>query len=191
MSVMALEKIVCIDGKAQSYRLVSHSRSRSVRIRISARGDIVVTKPRRLHRIFAQQFVERNAAWIAEALRAHARRVAHSGYTPLPYSREASTAARALVVARLAHFNEHYRFAIGAISIRNQSTRWGSCSRAGNLSFNYRVAVLTPDLADYLVVHELCHIGEHNHSARFWALVAQTVPEYKSLRTKLRTMSLG
>ncbi len=78
--------------------------------------------------------------------------------------------ARALVQNRLRYFNQFYQCRIGKISIRKQRSRWGSASKSsGNLNFNYRIAYLPPELADYLVVHELsCHLVEANHSSRFW-----------------------
>ncbi|HEY5383150.1 MAG TPA: M48 family metallopeptidase [Candidatus Paceibacterota bacterium] len=100
-------------------------------------------------------------------------------------------AARALVTERLDYFNRHYGFIYGKVFIRNTRTRWGSCSSRGNLGFNYRIIKLSPHLADYIVVHELCHLKEFNHSPQFWALVAETVPEWKLLRRELRRHRLG
>ncbi len=95
-------------------------------------------------------------------------------------------AARSITLARLQFFAAHYGITHGRISIRNQRTRWGSCSKKGNLNFNYRIALLPPELQDYLIVHELCHIKQFNHSPAFWDLVGQQVPEYKKLRSQLR-----
>ena len=100
-------------------------------------------------------------------------------------------AARALVHERLAHFNSHYGFAYKKVFIRNTRTRWGSCSSRGNLGFNYRIVKLPPELAHYVVVHELCHLKEFNHSAKFWALVAETIPQWKLYRTTLRKTRLS
>ena len=94
--------------------------------------------------------------------------------------------ARKLILARLEYFNKFYNFKISRVSIKNQSTRWGSCSSKGNLNFNYKIIYLKPELADYLIVHELCHLGEFNHSKRFWALVAKTVPSYVEINKKLK-----
>lgn len=101
--------------------------------------------------------------------------------------------ARALVHARLEYFAEIYRIThrhsaltYGRVSIRDQKTRWGSCSRRGNLNFNYKIVLLPPHLADYLVVHELCHLIQFDHSAAFWSLVALAVPEYVGCREELR-----
>ncbi len=98
--------------------------------------------------------------------------------------------ARALVIARLAHFNQVYEFTYGAVAVRNQRSRWGSCSSKGNLNFNYRIALLPAHLADYIVVHELCHRGEFNHSQRFWDLVARAMPNYEVLRAELHAIRL-
>jgi hypothetical protein len=95
-----------------------------------------------------------------------------------------------LVKERIEYFNTFYNYKYGRIVIRNQKTRWGSCSRKGNLNFNYKIALLTPNQADYIIVHELCHLKEFNHSQRFWDLVAQAVPDYKEVRHSLRDNSL-
>lgn len=87
---------------------------------------------------------------------------------------------------RLEHFNKFYNYKWSKIVIRNQKTRWGSCSKKGNLNFNYKIVLLPPETVDYIIVHELCHLREFNHSQNFWALVAQTIPNYKIIKQKLK-----
>src|SRR6185369_1027600 len=99
-------------------------------------------------------------------------------------------AARVLVHAQLSHFNSFYNFSYGRVSIKDTKSRWGSCSKRGNLNFNYKILFLPPHLADYLIVHELCHLKEFNHSPRFWSLVGQTVPDHKAIRRELRQTRL-
>ncbi len=94
--------------------------------------------------------------------------------------------ARALVLERVSFWNTHYQLPFGRIAIRNQKTRWGSCSSKGNLNFSYKLALLPIHLVDYIVVHELCHLKEFNHGSRFWILVAQTIPDYQIRRVELR-----
>ncbi len=94
--------------------------------------------------------------------------------------------ARALVHRKIAQFNAHYCFLVGRVAIRNQKSRWGSCSKKGNLNFNYRLALLPEELVDYVIVHELCHLAEFNHSPAFWARVAETIPDHKLKRAALK-----
>lgn len=96
-----------------------------------------------------------------------------------------------LVKNKLEHFNQFYNFKYNKVTVRNQSTRWGSCSKSGNINFNYKLALLSESLVDYVVVHELCHLGEFNHSKKFWDLVARTVPDYKERRQELRIKSIN
>lgn len=95
-------------------------------------------------------------------------------------------AAFLLALQRLELLNQIYNLQYQRLSIRCQKTRWGSCSRKGNLNFNYKIALLPARFADYILAHELCHLAEFNHSSRFWALVAKAVPDYKIIRRQLR-----
>ena len=97
-------------------------------------------------------------------------------------------ATRALVHERLAHFNQSYGHKVGKVFIKNHKTRWGSCSQKGNLNFNYKLVFLPAEIADYIIVHELCHIAQFNHSPAFWALVERAVPHHKQLRRDLRRL---
>ena len=109
-------------------------------------------------------------------------------YTRWDYKKYKET-ARALVHTKIATLNAHYGFRVGKVAIRNTKSRWGSCSKQGNLNFNYKILFLPPHIADYLIVHELCHLQEFNHSMNFWNLVAETVPNHKSIRAELKRTS--
>lgn len=94
--------------------------------------------------------------------------------------------SRIFIYERIDYYNQIYNFKINRISVRNQRTRWGSCSEKGNLNFNYRILLLPQYLADYIIVHELCHLKEMNHSFKFWNLVAQTFPNHLEIRKEIR-----
>lgn len=96
--------------------------------------------------------------------------------------------ARVLVHSRLNYYNRAYGYQYHKVFIRNTRSRWGSCSSKRNLNFTYQVALLSPELMDYIIVHELCHLAEFNHSKSFWALVARTVPDYAARRRVLRRL---
>lgn len=96
------------------------------------------------------------------------------------------TEARAQFERRVAYYHRitggHYT----SISVRDQKTRWGSCSSLGSLSFNYRLIFAPPIILDYVVVHELCHLTHMNHSRDFWNMVASVMPQYKTYKTWLK-----
>lgn len=102
------------------------------------------------------------------------------------YSRHKET-ARAFVHAHVALYAKEYGFKYNRIAIRNSRRSWGSCSELGNLNFHYRIIFLPQELAEYLIVHELCHLRELNHSPQFWAHVEEIIPNYKKYRKSLTT----
>ncbi len=176
------------------YELRESSRAKYVRIQVDANGEVVVTKPKRASMRSVEQFVQARAAWIEEAKRKASKRRGGLPLIPLPRPRKGSRAytearrqAREVVLSRLEFFNKEFTTIYGSVSIRDQKTRWGSCSHRNNLSFNYRIAFLPNELADYIIVHELCHTIEHNHSPRFWAQVARALPNHEALRKEIRT----
>ena len=92
-----------------------------------------------------------------------------------------------VIPGRVAHFAPLVGVTYGRITVRNQRTRWGSCSSKGNLNFNCLLMLAPPGILDYVVVHELCHRKEMNHSPKFWAEVAKVMPDYKERQKWLRT----
>ena len=88
--------------------------------------------------------------------------------------------------ARLAHFAPHVGKAARTLTIRAQRTRWGSCTTRGSISLNWRLMQASPEIFDYVVVHELCHLLVPNHSPRFWNEVGRILPDYRARRAALR-----
>lgn len=95
-------------------------------------------------------------------------------------------AAKEYIPQRVAHYQQFTGGAYERIVIRDQKTRWGSCSSNKTLSFNYRLMLAPPQILDYVVVHELCHLKHMNHSREFWAAVEEVMPDYKIYRKWLR-----
>jgi predicted metal-dependent hydrolase len=99
--------------------------------------------------------------------------------------------AYSIALERLSYFNSIYGYRWNKITIKNQKTRWGSCSRKGNINFNYKIVLLSLDCIDYIIVHELCHLKEFNHSKDFWSLVEEAIPNHLEIRRELRTKNLS
>ncbi len=164
-------------------------RGRTSRLWVTVRRDgaVVVTAPPHAPFVAIERFVRDRAGWIARAV-ARMRRYKDDVY--LPRTRTAYLAhkerARALVRVLLDRHAPAYGFRYGRVSIKDLRRNWGSCSELGNLNFNYKLALLPSELAEYVVVHELCHLAEFNHSARFWELVGRALPEAERLRKELR-----
>lgn len=95
-------------------------------------------------------------------------------------------AATSNVAVRCQYFAKMYDVEFKRIVIGAQKSRWGSCSSSGTLSFNYKIAALPERLARYIIVHEICHLKEMNHSKKFWGLVELAVPEHREVRKELR-----
>ncbi len=98
--------------------------------------------------------------------------------------------AKQLITSIIEKHHTTYPFMYKKVFVKNLRSRWGSCSSAKNLNFNYRIVFLPERLAEYVVVHELCHLKEMNHGPGFWKLVAQIFPDYKHLRKQLREYAL-
>lgn len=103
-----------------------------------------------------------------------------------PLRRWLMSQARRQLGARLEALAEDFGFSYRRLSIRGQKTRWGSCSASGTISLNYRLLFLPPAWVRYLLIHELCHTREMNHSAAFWALVERCEPDYRHYDKALR-----
>lgn len=94
--------------------------------------------------------------------------------------------ARARIIERLQYWSDTLNLRYNRVAIRNQGTRWGSCSSKGNLNFNYRIAFLPETLMDYVIVHELCHLAHFNHSRAFWDMLANILPDYEPRKRLLQ-----
>lgn len=150
-------------------------------------STIVVTSPFDLNETVIEKFIREKSQWLFSKLsffkQFKGQSIARYSYDDYLKYRDI---AYKLAIERVIHFNQIYKFEFNRINIKNQKTRWGSCSKKGNLNFNYKIALLPPRIADYIIVHEICHLGEFNHSKRFWKLVSKAVPDYGKIRDDLK-----
>lgn len=182
-----MHEVLLNTGQKIPYELRRRANTRSVRVSVFPGGEVRVTAPVLLPTLFISRFLRGKGEWILkEQARMHdvpkrkTKAEARGAYLANKES------ARALILERLQYFNKHYGYLYQRISIRDQHSRWGSCSRKGNLNFNYRLLFIPSALSDYVIVHELCHLKEFNHSKKFWALVGECIPDYDALRKRLQ-----
>ncbi len=176
------------------YTVEKSMRAKRVRITIQSDASVVVTLPHRLASSRAESFIDEKRDWIEKKIALIQKRLQEfpESFIPKNNKKDFETSkqtALLLVQKRLVHFNAYYAYVWNNVAVKNITSRWGSCSKKGNLSFSYRILFLTPQVADYLIVHELCHLGAFNHSKKFWTLVEQTIPNYKELRQQLKRVA--
>lgn len=185
-----MKKEIALNTQNIKFTLKRNARSRSVKLAVYHDGACVVTAPHAVSESRILRFITSKSEWILDAIKR---------FSTIPRSLSIRSSKRdfarykneafALVNARLQHFNTIYNFAWNNIAIKNQKTRWGSCSQKKNLNFSYRIAQLPERLADYIIVHELCHLSELNHSRDFWKLVQKAIPDYKEIKREFKKYS--
>lgn len=187
---MTVKKKITLKNERIEYTVRKHRRAKRLKLAISCDGNCVVTLPWYMGMGSAEQFIQQNAAWVLEKLKAMkkiGRQSIFSRHNQDEYLK-LKEYARSMVHRRLEKYAQIYGFKYNSVAIRNQKTRWGSCSSKGNLNFNYKIIFLPQRHADYIIVHELCHLREFNHGKRFWNLVAQTFPDYEKIIAELKVL---
>ncbi len=174
-----------------SYTIKKSRIAKRLRITIHSDLSVVVTVPSRVSIKYAENFVKERETWVKESIEKMMVKIAKHPVSSIPKGTKQDflkNKKEALLITEklLSHFNKIYNLSWKKVTIKNTSTRWGSCSKRGNLNFNYRIIYLPEALAEYLVVHEICHLEEMNHSQKFWKLVGKAVPKYKELRKELK-----
>jgi predicted metal-dependent hydrolase len=170
-----------------TYKLKKSKRAKRLRLAVYCDGSVVVTTPSYVGRSVVEKFIAEKKQWILDKIKFYKnkdrepiRTFSYNDYLKNKHK------AYLLVRERIDLYNKIYGYSFNRISIKNQKTRWGSCSSKKNLNFNYKIVFLSERQRDYIIVHELCHLGELNHSKKFWALVEKTMPEHRKIKAELR-----
>lgn len=183
---MPKEETVKIEGL--SVLLVRSSR-KTLAVQIRADGTVIARAPLRMPKDRILCFLSEKASWIRmqqgrmqerEKMRQQARI-----HLDAAQEKELRERAKSVLAQRTAYFARQIGVTYGRITVRDQKTRWGSCSQTGNLNFNFRLILAPLEVLDYVVVHELCHRRQMNHSAQFWQEVAQVLPDYRKRKAWL------
>ena len=161
---------------------ITRSRRRTLSASVKGNGVVAVKAPLRMPQEIIYRFLEEIQPKLAlDMVKQNAMRdrAQEAGYLTRREIEELAQRAMAAIPERVRYYAEGLHVTYGRITIRNQKTRWGSCSSKGNLNFNCLLMLAPPEVLDYVVVHELCHRMEMNHSKRFWSLVETVLPDYR------------
>ena len=180
-----MEKIQKRKTEHVSYGLI-RARRKTMALKVSEDGTVTVRIPYGVRPEEADRFVEAHVDWIRKRIaECRERAAARPAYTDR--EREAGKRlAKELLLKKCRYFAERMGVSYGTVTVREQKTRWGSCSAKGNLNFNWKLVLMPPEILDYVVVHELAHRLQMNHSAAFWAEVGKILPDYRERRQWLK-----
>ena len=182
-----MEKEIVLSGECIKYILRESNRAKTVNVTLHRDGLVVVSLPKRAKERDAERFLREKEKWILS----HLEKVRNDKGIYLPNHKGhelylLKEYASLFIKRKIEQLNQHYKFKISKISVKNQKSQWGSCSTKKNLNFTYKIILLPSKLAEYVIAHELCHIQEFNHSKNFWNLLEEMVPESRELNKELR-----
>lgn len=165
------------------------SKRRTISLQIKPDESLELKAPMQMKDAQIKDFLHQKSDWIKKNVQAvKERQQQMSQIKPLTIEEIHELADQALEVIpkRVAYFAEIVGVTYGRITIRNQKSRWGSCSSKGSLNFNCLLMLMLTEVQDYVVVHELCHRKEMNHSPKFWAEVRKVLPDYENQKLWLK-----
>lgn len=168
---------------------IIRSKRKSIGFEIKEAGRLIVRAPFSMSRDQIFREMEKNRNWIDKHMRImQEREREREKITKFTRDEVEEMAEEALVVIppKVKEYAAVLGVNYGRITIRNQKSRWGSCSAKGNLNFNCLLVKVPEDVRDYVIVHELCHRIEMNHSGQFWKLVESVLPDYRERRKWLK-----
>ena len=181
------------DNQTMTLRVIRSAR-KTIGLQVKEDGEVLLRIPNRLSARALQDFLNRGESWIwqkAEQMQSRMKQREATGATSVgQLSREELEKIKEKIGSRVRYYSKIMGVTVGRITIRNQKTRWGSCSSKGNLNFNYQLYYLPEELLDYVVIHELAHRRHMNQSADFWAEVEKYCPDYKIYRKQLNEYRL-
>lgn len=187
-----MKRQISLHNRVVNYSVRMSTRAKRMRLAVYSDGNLVVTVPQAFPTVSIDKYITEKSQWVISKLDFFE---AQNKKQKISFSEDGydlyKDKALEIVAERLTSLNEtHYRFIYNKIAIKDQKTRWGSCSRKKNLNFNYKILFLSPRMKDYIIVHELCHLKEFNHSNKFWKLVATSLPDYHKIVEELKMKGL-
>lgn len=186
-----MDEIIISNDETQITVKVIRSKRKSMGLQIKGDGSVTARVPERTADKTVKRFVHSHQDWIFRKYAELCGRLKQPELSlPAVMTADGKKKIRKLLEQRVEYYAKIMGVTYGRIAVRNQKTRWGSCSSRGNLNFNCRLLFVPSELLDYVVVHELAHRKHMNHSAQFWAEVERYLPDYRKRREHLKQFSI-
>lgn len=187
-----MKRQINLHNRVVNYSVRRSNRAKRMRLAVYCDGNFIVTVPQSFPTDSIDRYVIAKSQWVLSKIDFFDR-INQKQKLPLNNDGYGLYKEKALqmVTERLTALNQtHYQYKYNVITIKNQKTRWGSCSKKRNLNFNYKILFLPAKMRDYIMIHELCHLKEFNHTNKFWKLVAKSLPNYQTIVEELKVKGL-
>lgn len=187
-----MKRQINLHNRVIDYSVRRSKRAKRMRLAVYCDGNFVVTVPSSFPAQSIDSYLIEKSKWVVSKLdffeKINKRQKLSLGEDGFKVYKDK---ALEVVSERLTQLNDlHFGLKFNQVAIKNQKTRWGSCSKKRNLNFNYKILFLSPRIRDYIIIHELCHLKEFNHSNKYWRLVAKAIPDYQIIVEELKLKGL-
>lgn len=178
-------------SKSPKYTIKKSKRAKRMRLAVYCDGNVVVTAPMGVDQTIIERYIADKKQWLIDKVNFFNSVDSKSirTFSEDDYAKYKDEALH-FVERKIKAFNKKLNFQYNKVTIKNLKTKWGSCSRNKNLNFNYKIIFLPKKQQEYIIVHELCHLKEFNHSRKFWSLVEKMMPDYLKIKNELRNHEL-
>jgi predicted metal-dependent hydrolase len=168
---------------------IQYMKRRTLALMVTHEGRVLVKAPSRTPEKYVLDFVKLKSSWIQRKIdQANQSQLSVHGLEleNLDIAKQKKI-AKTIVLEKIEYWSEKMRISYKNVRLSSARTRWGSCTHQNTISINWRLSLLPMELLDYVIIHELAHVKEKNHSSKFWDIVHKDCPDFKTLRKKLKS----
>lgn len=187
-----MERQINLHNRVVSYLVRRSNRAKRMRLAVYCNGNFIVTIPNSFPVNSIDEYLIAKSQWVISKIDFFNKlnKKQKLTFNSDGYKLYKDKALEIVTERLVALNNAHLKFKFNKVMIKDQKTRWGSCSKKRNLNFNYKILFLPAKLRDYIIIHELCHLKELNHTSKFWKLVAKSIPDYQKIIKELKINGL-
>ena len=170
--------------------IITRSKRKTLAIHVTKDATVEARAPLKMPAADIDKFIRQKQVWIEKSIDKVTKHKENAVVIPKEQEIELRKMAEKVIPERVAFYADIMGVKPAAVKIGGAKTRWGSCSAKNSLNFSWRLMLGDLYVIDYVACHEVCHIKEHNHSMKFWKLVADVMPDYKERRKKLKELQI-